>query len=97
MITAAERHLVPFLDGAVAHIFRAKPGHFPVDTAEARELIQTTAIGEYFVGIKAGGTAVYQRVIETGTQIWVYVSAGTIRDAGFNEVPRSNEQLLRGR
>jgi len=44
MISAAERGLVPFLERALPHIFRAKPGHFPVDTAAARELIQTTVM-----------------------------------------------------
>jgi hypothetical protein len=95
MISAAERQLVPFLDGAVAHIFRDGSGHFPVDTAEARELIQTTAVEECYVGLKANGTRVYQRILETGAQIWVFVYDGTIRDAGRNDVPRSAERLLK--
>lgn len=95
MISAAERHLMPFLDGAATHIFRDKAGHFPVDTAEARELIQTTAIEDYFVGLKANGTRVYQRILESGVQIWAYVYDGTIRDAGRNDTPRSVERLVK--
>src|SRR3954471_13881777 len=41
MILAAERGLVPFPEKALPHIFRVEDGHLPVDTAEARELIQT--------------------------------------------------------
>jgi len=95
MISAAERGLVPFLEKALPHIFRAESGHFAQDTAEARELIQTTAVETYFVGIRKGGVRVYQRILEVGSQIWVYVYDGTIRDAGTNEVPRPVERLLR--
>jgi len=97
MISAAERGLTPFLDGAVEHIFRESPGHFAEDTAEARELIQTTVTEDNFVGIKAEVVRVYQRILETGGQIWVQVTDGTIRDAGRNLVPRSTEELLKGR
>ncbi len=55
MISAAERGLVPFLENALPHIFRAEDGHFPVDTAEARELIQTTVIEDNFVGLPTHG------------------------------------------
>jgi hypothetical protein len=95
MISAAQRHLVPFLESALTHVFRDKLGHFAMDTAEARELIQTTAIEDHFVGLKESGTRVYQQVLETGAQIWVYVYDGTIRDAGQNETPRSIEHLLK--
>ena len=95
MISAAERGLVPFLEKELPHVFRAKPGHFPVDTAEVRELIQATVIEENFVGLRASGDRVYQRVLETGVQIWVYVREGVIRNAGRNELQRSVEQLLK--
>jgi hypothetical protein len=95
MISAAERGLVPFLEGALPHIFREQAGHFPVDTAQARELIQTTAVEACFVGIKGNGTRVYQQILDTGAQIWVYVYNGVIRDAGRNDTPRAVERLLR--
>jgi hypothetical protein len=94
MISAAERGLTPFLDGALGHIFRQTEGHFPVDTAEARELIQTTAIEDYLVGISKSGFSVYQRVLGSGAQIRVNVFRGTIRNAGQNDVPYSMEELL---
>src|SRR4051812_13721972 len=94
MISAAERKLTPFLDGAVQHIFRQVAGHFDVDTADARELIQTTVTEENYVGLQQPGNKVYQRILKTGLQIWVQVRNGTIRDAGRNLVPRSNEELL---
>jgi len=95
MISAAERGFIPFLEQALPHIFRAgDPGHFAQDTAEARELIQATAVETCFVGIRKGDVRVYQRILDTGSQIWVYVFDGTIRDAGTNDVPRSAERLL---
>lgn len=97
MISAAERRLMPFLEGALPHIFRDKAGHFPLDTAAARELIQTTVVEDNFVGIRAGGFRVYQRILETGNQIWVFVFDGTIRDGGCNEVPRTADELLNKR
>lgn len=95
MISAAQRGLVPFLEGALPHIFRQQLGHFPLDTAEARELIQTTAMEANFVGLRSPAVRVYQQVLETGTQIWVYVYEGTIRDAGRNDVPRLASELLK--
>src|SRR3954470_13046952 len=95
MISAAERGLVPFLENALPHIFRAKPGHFPVDTAAARELIQTTVMETNFVGIAVDGNRVYARLLETGSQIWVFVRDGAIRDGGCNDVARSMEALLK--
>jgi len=95
MISAAERGLLPFLEKALPHIFRAAPGHFAVETAEARELIQTTVIEEHLVGTSADGNRVYARLLETGAQIWAFVRNGTIRDGGCNDVPWSVEELLR--
>jgi hypothetical protein len=69
-ITAAERGLAPFLEGALPHIFKADPGHFAEDTAEARELIQTTATKENFVRVQELGFKVYQRILDTGVQVW---------------------------
>jgi len=95
MISAAERELVPFLEEALPHIFRQRAGHFAQDTAEARELIQTTVAEANFVGIHAQGNRVYARILETGTQIWVYVRDGTIRNGGCNDIPWSVPDLLK--
>lgn len=95
MISAAERKLIPFLEDKLPHIFRIADGHFPRDTAEARELIQTTATEDHFVGISQIGDRIYQRILDTGVQIWVYVRNGTIREAGRNNVPRSTQELLK--
>ncbi|HEU5219123.1 MAG TPA: hypothetical protein VFU23_10720 [Gemmatimonadales bacterium] len=94
MISAAERALVPFLEKALPHIFKADPGHFAEDTAEARELIQATVIEANFVGSRYGN-AVYARTLETGIQIWAWVRDGTIREGGYNQVPRSINELLK--
>ncbi|HVE82919.1 MAG TPA: hypothetical protein VND93_08735 [Myxococcales bacterium] len=94
MISAAERGLVPFLQDKLPHIFRLAEGHFPQDTAEARELLQTTAMEANFVGVRRNGLRVYQQILDTGRQIWVYVLEGTIREGGYNEVPRSTGELL---
>jgi len=95
MISAAERNLVPFLEKALPHIFKADPGHFAEDTAEARELSQTIVTQANYVGLQGRGDLVYARIVETGARIWVYVRDGTIRNAGRNLVPRTVEQLLR--
>src|SRR3954470_17897729 len=95
MISAAEQGLVPFLEKALPHIFRAKPGHFPVDTAAARELIQTTVTEANLVGIRADGDRVYARLLDTGAQIWAFVYNGAIRNGGRNDVPWSVEELIR--
>src|SRR3954465_9946970 len=55
MISAAERGLVPFLEKALPHIFRQRAGHFAQDTAEARELIQTTVTQANYVGLSSKG------------------------------------------
>jgi hypothetical protein len=81
MISAEERRLVPFLQRALPHIFKATEGHFPQDTAEARELIQTTVTTANFVGTRYGN-AVYARTLETGIQVWAWVRDGTIREGG---------------
>jgi len=94
-ITAAERGLVPFLEKALPHIFRLEDGHFPVDIAEARELIQTTVTSANFVGPSPKGNQVYARLLDTGAQIWVYVWNETIRDGGRNDVPWSVAELLK--
>jgi hypothetical protein len=70
MISAAERGLVPFLEKALPHIFKMDPGHFAEDTAEARELIQTTVTSANFVGLSSKGNQVYARLLDTGAQIW---------------------------
>lgn len=95
MISAAERGLTPFLEGALPHIFREKAGHFPQDTAQARELIQTTVDETNFLGLQNAGNRVYQRILETGEQIWVYVRNEKIINAGINTVPESVQRLLR--
>src|SRR5436190_1751152 len=91
---ACHPRYVPLDEKALPHIFRAAPGHYAVETAEARELVQTIVIEKYFVGISADGNRVYARLLETGAQIWAYVRNGTIRDGGCNDVPWSVEELL---
>jgi hypothetical protein len=95
MISAAERHLLPFLEDKLPHIFRLDPGHFPADTAEARELIQTTAVDAHLVGTSKWGYQVYQQILETGKQVWVWVWKGQIFEAGLNEEPVDPGRLLK--
>ncbi len=95
MISAAERGLLPFLEDKLPHIFRPDVGHFPEDTAAARELIQTTAIEANLIGTSKFGYQVYQRILETGEQVWVWVSKGRIFEAGLNESPVEPGRLLK--
>ena len=94
-ISAAARGLIPFLEDKLPHIFRPEAGHFARDTAEARELIQTTAIEANLMGISKHGYQVYQRILETGAQVWVWVLKGKIFEAGLNDVPVAAERLLK--
>jgi len=95
MISAAERDLIPFLEKALPHIFRQHSGHFAQDTAEARELLQTTVTEANFIGTSVAGNRVYAQLLETGKQIWVWVRNGTIRDGGYNDPAWAVEDLLR--
>jgi hypothetical protein len=95
MISAAERGLVPLLEKALPHIFRQHSGHFAQDTAEARELLQTTVTEANFIGTSEAGNRVYAQLLETGKQIWVWVRSGTIRDGGYNDPAWAVEDLLR--
>ena len=58
-------------------------------------LIQTTVTQVNFVGVSVDGNRVYARLLETGSQIWVFVRDGTIRDGGCNDVAWSVEALLK--
>jgi hypothetical protein len=95
MISAAERGLLPFAQDKLQHIFREAAGHFSRDTPAARELIQTTATEANLLGITKYGYSVYQRVLETGAQVWVYVRNEMITNAGINEVPVARDRLLK--
>lgn len=95
MISAAERGLLPFAQDKLQHIFREAAGHFSRDTPAARELIQTTATEANLLGVSKYGYAAYQRVLETGAQVWVYVRNGMITNAGINEIPVAGDRLLK--
>jgi len=94
-ISAAERGLIPFAEDKLSHIFRAENGHFAVETAEARELIQTTAAEAHRLGLASHGYQVYQRILDSGAQIWAFVWKGKNFEAGINQVPETAERLLK--
>jgi hypothetical protein len=70
------------------HIFRNAPGHFAEDTAINRALMTDTVQSRYLVEADSYGNQIYARQLSNGTEIWVEVRNGTIRNGGLNELPR---------
>ncbi len=78
---------VPFRPNSLTHIFR--PHHNLVDSTATRRMLQEIA-GDVanLAGINQHGTQVYTRLLDDGSQMWVYVRDGVIFDAGRNVTPK---------
>ncbi|WP_017299839.1 hypothetical protein [Nodosilinea nodulosa] len=71
------------------HIFRQAPGHFSEDTPATRQLIIETALNPLFYqGQDKYKTQWYSQTLDTGSQVWVQVRNGKIRNAGINLTAR---------
>lgn len=83
------RHKIPDNPAIVKHIFQKKKGHLP-DTPENRKLIEDVANDpNCYYGKDARGNDCYARTLPDGSQVWVIVRDGKIRDAGKNDEPHS--------
>jgi RHS repeat-associated protein len=79
---------VEFAAEALPHIFRNAAGHIVEDTPAARALLQGTISSENYVGTSEWGVDTYRRLLPDGTQAWVEVFKGQIRNGGVNNIPR---------
>lgn len=79
---------VKFIDnpGQMDHIFRDK--HLLKDTIENRNLLLDTVSSKFFQYTDEYGNDVFARMLDDGTEVWVEVYNGTLRNGGINLKPR---------
>ena len=74
----------------IDHIFRDAVGHFRQDTPANRQaLLETAGDSGNFVGRDRFGNEWFAALQTNGTQIWVQVREGKVKNGGVNVVPRS--------
>jgi hypothetical protein len=85
----AQRLKVEFLEYKLPHILADRPGHLP-DTPTNRQLLLDVASDprNYFACSDARGSIWCEKILEDGSQVWVQIYNGYIRNAGLNIKPR---------
>jgi hypothetical protein len=77
-------------ESQLKHMFRNSEGHFPVNTAVNRGIIESAAGNtKNFLGVDSHGTNWYAETLPDGTQAWAKVRNGVITEGGFNQVPKT--------
>ena len=71
----------------LGHIFRDTPGHFLFDTFENWMIMLETVTSENLIKVSEYGYEIYSRLLGDGTEVWVYVMNGIIRNVGLNLIP----------
>ena len=85
----ANRNKIPDNRSIVKHIFQDKEGHLK-DTPENRKLIEDVANDPCcYSGKDARENDWYARTLPDGSQVWVVVRNGVIKDAGKNSTPHT--------
>jgi hypothetical protein len=79
---------LPFAENSLTHIFQVKDGHMPVDTPANRAILQNGVRNGVKVGTNEFGMSTYRQLLPDGTQTWVQVYKGAIKDGGINQIPR---------
>ncbi len=82
-----EAEEISFFEQNLKHIFEAREGHI-IDTPGNRALLQATFRREFSVGTNEWGVETFQRMLPDGTQAWINVLNGQIRNGGVNLIPR---------
>ena len=85
---AQEIH-VEFLEDNIQHMLDERPGHLP-DTPANRKLFLDLAAEQknYFAKPDSHGTLWCEKFLDNGTQLWVQVRDGKIRNCGHNKIPK---------
>jgi RHS repeat-associated protein len=78
----------PTQPSQLGHIFRDASGHFAEDTLANRNLIMDTISRGNFIMTDNYGNQVFARILDNGTEVWVYIRNGVIWDGGLNQVTR---------
>lgn len=82
------RNTLPSQPSQLKHILTDRTGHLP-DTAENRSLLESVANDpNNYIGTDSLNTRWYAQIQPDGSQIWVCVWNGTIRNGGINMIPR---------
>ena len=84
---------VKFFENNLKHIFRESPGHLADTPINRQLLIDTASNPQNYLGKDRFGNEWYSKTLENGTQTWVEVRNGLIRNAGLNKVPDVFEGL----
>ena len=74
--------------GQINHIFRDAPGHIIDDTFDNRKLLTDTLSSRNFVKTDEFGNNWFARLLDNGTEAWVEVRNGMIRNGGINSIPK---------
>ncbi len=84
-----ERNQITISLSDLSHIFRNATGHLLNDTPAHRQLLIDTALDPgNFLGNDKYGTEWYAKINSDGTQIWVQVRNGIIKNGGVNQTPK---------
>jgi RHS repeat-associated protein len=74
--------------GQIDHIFRDASGHMIEDTFDNRKLLTDTLSSRNFVKTDEFGNNWFARLLDNGTEVWVKVRNGMIRNGGINPIPK---------
>ena len=77
---------LPDNPGQLDHIFRNK--HLINDTIDNRKLLLDTVSSKFFQYTDEYGNNIFARTLNNGTEVWVEVFNGTIRNGGINLKPK---------
>ena len=80
----------PSDNAQLKHIFSDRKGHV-VDTPANRKMIEGAVMDKgNLIGKKQrGGSELFSKMLDDGSQIWAEVRNGIVQDAGLNDIPRS--------
>lgn len=72
----------------IKHILADRPGHLPDTPRNRQTLVEVANDAGCYVGRDANGVDWYARMEPDGSQTWVKVLGGVIRNGGRNKPPR---------